>query len=83
MTYSMGCLLSYLSSSLLGAITSTPSALTNLPSVTRSHKWNEKHHGGDAFAAPEREPDWFGSKMGNIDSDPKKVKKDGGGKANW
>jgi len=44
--------------------------------VTRSHKWNEKHHGGDASAATiEREP--------YFDGDPKKVKKDGGGKANW
>ena len=51
--------------------------------VTRSHKWNEKHHGGDSTASIDREPDWFGSKAGNVDSDPKKVKKDGGGKANW
>jgi hypothetical protein len=51
--------------------------------VTRSHKWNEKHHGADGASNLEREVDWFGSKAGHVDGDPKKTKKDGGGKANW
>jgi hypothetical protein len=54
-------------------------------SVTRSHKLNGRDHSGlsDGTAAPlEHIPRYF-AKSGPIDADPKKTKKDGGGKGNW
>ncbi|KAG2024458.1 hypothetical protein GB937_003649 [Aspergillus fischeri] len=54
-------------------------------SVTRSHKLNGRDHSGlsDGMAASlEHIPRYF-AKSGPIDADPKKTKKDGGGKGNW
>lgn len=45
--------------------------------VTRSHKLNDRDHAGE-----EHLPRYF-AKNGFVDADPKKTKKDGGGKANW
>ena len=54
-------------------------------SVTRSHKQNDRDHAGLADGTAEdiqHLPRYF-SKSGHIDADPKKVKKEGGGKGNW
>ena len=53
--------------------------------VTRSHKQNDRDHAGLADGTAEdiqHLPRYF-SKNGHIDADPKKVKKEGGGKGNW
>ncbi|OJD22566.1 hypothetical protein ACJ73_06088 [Blastomyces percursus] len=53
--------------------------------MTRSHKLNDRDHAGiaDGTAAPEAHLPRYFAKHGHIDSDPKKTKKDGGGKGNW
>ena len=53
--------------------------------VTRSHKYTDRDHVGlaDGTAAPEEHLPRYFAKTGHVDSDPKKTKKDGGGKANW
>ncbi|KIW05403.1 uncharacterized protein PV09_03916 [Verruconis gallopava] len=51
--------------------------------MTRSHKYNDRYS-GDA-TSPDAEyflPRYF-AKHGFADADPKKTKKDGGGKGNW
>ena len=53
--------------------------------VTRSHKLNDRDHVGIAdgtASAEEHLPRYF-AKSGHTDADPKKVKKEGGGKGNW
>ena len=54
-------------------------------SVTRSHKQNDRDHVGLADGTAEdiqHLPRYF-AKNGHVDADPKKVKKEGGGKGNW
>jgi hypothetical protein len=53
--------------------------------VTRSHKQNDRDHAGlaDGTAAPEEHLPRYFAKSGFIDADPKKTKKNGGGKGNW
>ncbi|PGH17010.1 hypothetical protein AJ79_01394 [Helicocarpus griseus UAMH5409] len=53
--------------------------------VTRSHKLNDRDHVGlaDGTALPEEHLPRYFAKNGHIDADPKKTKKDGGGKGNW
>jgi hypothetical protein len=53
--------------------------------VTRSHKYNDKDHAGlaDGTAAPQEHLPRYFAKHGHVDVDPKKTKKDGGGKGNW
>ncbi|KAI2624946.1 hypothetical protein GGR54DRAFT_542723 [Hypoxylon sp. NC1633] len=53
--------------------------------VTRSHKFNEKDHAGiaDGTAVPRANVPKFFAKNGFDGVDPKKTKKNGGGKANW
>jgi hypothetical protein len=51
--------------------------------VTRSHKYNDRYNG--EATSPDTEfftPRYF-AKHGFPDADPKKTKKDGGGKGNW
>ncbi|KAI0842677.1 hypothetical protein F5Y06DRAFT_292614 [Hypoxylon sp. FL0890] len=54
--------------------------------VTRSHKFNDKdhsnHHEGIGAHHHEAPPRFF-AKHGFVGTDPKKSKKNGGGKANW
>ncbi|KAL5050187.1 hypothetical protein BDW71DRAFT_121748 [Aspergillus fruticulosus] len=53
--------------------------------MTRSHKVNGRDHSAaqDAVTAPtENIPRYF-AKSGPVDADPRKTKKDGGGKGNW
>lgn len=53
--------------------------------VTRSHKLNDRDHSGLADGTGvlrENIPRYFG-KSGPVDADPRKTKKDGGGKGNW
>ncbi|KAK1778864.1 hypothetical protein QBC45DRAFT_146834 [Copromyces sp. CBS 386.78] len=54
--------------------------------MTRSHKYNDKAHVGQSedgtFVPVEHVPKFFG-KHGFPDADPKKIKKNGGGKSNW
>lgn len=54
-------------------------------SVTRSHKLNGRDHSGlsDGMAASHEHIPRYFAKSGPIDADPKKTKKDGGGKGNW
>jgi len=53
--------------------------------MTRSHKQNDRDHVGlaDGTAAPEEHLPRYFAKSGHVDMDPKKVKKEGGGKGNW
>nr|CAD71042.1 putative protein [Neurospora crassa] len=73
---------------LLTHITLTTSTSTTLFKMTRSHKFNDKAHVAAAQAEDgslvpvEHVPKFFG-KNGFADADPKKVKKNGGGKSNW
>ena len=53
--------------------------------MTRSHKYNDRDHNGLAEGTADADqhlPRYF-SKHGHVDADPKKVKKEGGGKGNW
>ncbi|KAK3392148.1 hypothetical protein B0T20DRAFT_362059 [Sordaria brevicollis] len=67
-------------------MTSHGPLLTCHPTVTRSHKYNDKAHVGQSedgtFVPVEHVPKYFG-KHGFPDADPKKIKKNGGGKSNW
>jgi len=49
--------------------------------VTRSHKYTDRDYSNDG-EKPEHVPKYF-AKAGFVDVDPKKVKKEGGGKGNW
>lgn len=53
--------------------------------MTRSHKFNDKDHAGlaDGTAVPQEHVPKFFGKTGFPDADPKKTKKNGGGRANW
>ncbi|MCJ1412365.1 hypothetical protein MMC19_006459 [Ptychographa xylographoides] len=53
--------------------------------LTRSHKHNDRDHVGlaDGTAAPEEHLPRYFAKSGHVDVDPKKVKKEGGGRGNW
>ncbi|KAI4156580.1 MAG: hypothetical protein L6R39_001090 [Caloplaca ligustica] len=53
--------------------------------VTRSHKQNDRDHVAlaDGTSVPEDHLPRYFAKSGHIDADPKKVKKEGGGKGNW
>ncbi|OBT71223.1 hypothetical protein VF21_09904 [Pseudogymnoascus sp. 05NY08] len=60
--------------------------LTNTESsVTRSHKLNDRDHAGlaDGTASAEEHLPRYFAKAGHIDADPKKTKKNGGGRGNW
>ncbi|KAL2877357.1 hypothetical protein SGCOL_007296 [Colletotrichum sp. CLE4] len=62
------------------------SSLTNTPfSVTRSHKYNDRDHAGlaDGTASPQEHLPRYFAKHGHEGVDPKKVKKNGGGRSNW
>jgi hypothetical protein len=53
--------------------------------VTRTNKFNNRDHQAVAEGAPTTRqfmPKYF-AKSGFVDTDPKKTKKDGGGKGNW
>jgi hypothetical protein len=53
--------------------------------VTRSHKFNDKDHAGlaEGTVLPQENVPKFFAKNGFADADPKKTKKNGGGRANW
>ena len=53
--------------------------------MTRSHKYNDRDHTGlaDGTASPEEHLPRYFAKSGPVDADPKKTKKNGGGKGNW
>lgn len=59
--------------------------LTMFLLVTRSYKQNDRDHAGlaDGTAADEQHLPRYFAKSGHMDVDPKKVKKEGGGKGNW
>jgi len=50
--------------------------------MTRTHKANDRDHSGEVEHHENPIPKFFG-KAGFVDVDPKKTKKDGGGKGNW
>jgi hypothetical protein len=59
--------------------------ILNQPVVTRSHKFTDRVYGDAALeqeAHGNNLPKFFGKNTG-FDTDPKKTKKDGGGKGNW
>ena len=53
--------------------------------VTRSHKQNDRDHAAlaDGTASHDDHVPRYFAKHGHPDADPKKTKKDGGGKGNW
>lgn len=53
--------------------------------MTRSHKFNEKDHAGiaDGTAMPHDNMPKFFAQNGFAGVDPKKTKKNGGGRGNW
>jgi hypothetical protein len=53
--------------------------------MTRSHKANDRNHAGlaNGTALPEEHIPKYFAKHGFVDSEPKKIKKNGGGKGNW
>ncbi|KAL8770263.1 MAG: hypothetical protein Q9209_003899 [Squamulea sp. 1 TL-2023] len=53
--------------------------------MTRSHKQNDRDHVAlaDGTAVAEDHLPRYFAKSGHVDADPKKVKKEGGGKGNW
>lgn len=53
--------------------------------VTRTHKHTDRDHVGlaNGTAEPEQHLPRYFAKSGHVDVDPKKTKKDGGGKGNW
>ncbi|KAI0601487.1 hypothetical protein F4775DRAFT_589266 [Biscogniauxia sp. FL1348] len=59
--------------------------MPNANIVTRSHKYNEKDHAAiaEGIALPHDNLPKFFAKHGFEGVDPKKTKKNGGGKANW
>ncbi|TDZ26946.1 hypothetical protein Cob_v000198 [Colletotrichum orbiculare MAFF 240422] len=62
-----------------------PNTLHQSISMTRSHKYNDRDHAGIAggsVAAQEHLPRYF-AKHGHEGVDPKKIKKNGGGRSNW
>ncbi|KAL8753189.1 MAG: hypothetical protein Q9199_005235 [Rusavskia elegans] len=56
-----------------------------LRNMTRSHKQNDRDHVAlaDGTAVAEDHLPRYFAKSGHVDADPKKVKKEGGGKGNW
>ncbi|KAF2092360.1 hypothetical protein NA57DRAFT_14187, partial [Rhizodiscina lignyota] len=48
----------------------------------RSHKFNDRDHSGVLDDGTHHLPKFF-AKSGFVDTDPKKVKKNGGGRGNW
>ncbi|PNH50858.1 hypothetical protein VD0003_g6345 [Verticillium dahliae] len=66
---------------------SRPLCLSPIPTLTmtRSHKYNDRDHAGlaDGTAAPQEHLPRYFAKHGHEGVDPKKMKKSGGGKANW
>ncbi|KAK1488258.1 hypothetical protein CCUS01_14733 [Colletotrichum cuscutae] len=53
--------------------------------LTRSHKYNDRDHAGlaDGTASPQEHLPRYFAKHGHEGVDPKKVKKNGGGRSNW
>jgi len=53
--------------------------------MTRSHKFGDKDHAGiaEGTVLPQEHIPKFFAKNGFADADPKKTKKNGGGRANW
>ncbi|KAL8418589.1 hypothetical protein RB594_001985 [Gaeumannomyces avenae] len=53
--------------------------------MTRSHKANDRNHAAlaNGTALPEEHVPKYFAKHGFTDAEPKKIKKNGGGKANW
>lgn len=67
----------------LGVISKT--SILTFDVVTRSHKQNDRDHVAlaDGTAIAEDHLPRYFAKSGHADADPKKVKKEGGGKGNW
>ncbi|KAL9611627.1 MAG: hypothetical protein Q9167_003742 [Letrouitia subvulpina] len=64
---------------------STDRELNESLQMTRSHKQNDRDHvalADGTAVADDHLPRYF-AKSGHVDADPKKVKKEGGGKGNW
>lgn len=56
---------------------------TNQPLVTRSHKSNDREHQAEGMMGTRDNLPRYFAKSGPTDADPRKTKKDGGGKGNW
>jgi hypothetical protein len=51
--------------------------------VTRSHKLNDREYPADGMLGTRDNLPRYFAKSGPTDADPRKTKKDGGGKGNW
>jgi hypothetical protein len=51
--------------------------------MTRTHKFNDRDHTVEGDHRVQEHLPKFFAKAGFVDTDPKKTKKDGGGKGNW
>ncbi|KAF4486782.1 hypothetical protein CGGC5_v006084 [Colletotrichum fructicola Nara gc5] len=62
-----------------------PASLRNSFKMTRSHKYNDRDHAAlaDGTASPQEHLPRYFAKHGHEGVDPKKVKKNGGGRSNW
>ncbi|KAK1971692.1 hypothetical protein LY78DRAFT_676672 [Colletotrichum sublineola] len=61
------------------------SAMARPAAVTRSHKFNDRDHAAlaDGTASTHEHLPRYFAKHGPVGADPKKVKKNGGGRSNW
>ncbi|KAK6819825.1 hypothetical protein RU639_007307 [Aspergillus parasiticus] len=59
--------------------------VTSVFTMTRSHKINDRDHSvlHDGIAVSQENLPRYFAKSGPVDADPRKTKKDGGGKGNW
>ncbi|KNG81050.1 hypothetical protein ANOM_010079, partial [Aspergillus nomiae NRRL 13137] len=62
-----------------------PIYIADLYPVTRSHKVNDRDYSilHDGIAVSQEHLPRYLAKSGPVDADPRKTKKDGGGKRNW
>lgn len=86
-SHSFPLTLSHLPTQIDSRTSSKPTILATLiltnSTVTRSHKLNDRDHPTDGMMAPRENLPRYFAKSGPTDADPRKTKKDGGGKGNW
>ncbi|KAI2748171.1 hypothetical protein DTO013E5_3993 [Penicillium roqueforti] len=69
--------------SLLGHNSSSTITSNTIDNMTRSHKMNDREHQVESATGPRENIPRYFAKSGPTDADPRKTKKDGGGKGNW
>ncbi|KAJ5144129.1 uncharacterized protein N7515_002916 [Penicillium bovifimosum] len=69
--------------SIINSLPIIPTTFIQIETMTRSHKLNDREHPVEGtMGTRDNLPRYFG-KTGPTDADPRKTKKDGGGKGNW